>query len=268
MGRAGGRDVTLFLVRHGDRFDYANKELWEARAAQLGFERRDPPLSAIGHAQSRELAAQLHELTGGSVDRILISPYVRVIQTAIPFAHLTSLPLCVEEGLAEVSHAPGTIPAAAQRFPSMPEVSLDYESAVRVVASPAEGKSGPPAELYPLGYFRRQAALAEHLAAAYAGKTVVCFSHAASVALVALLAQQGIREVGRFAPCGIFKLVGRAGGGAWRVELHGGENGTHITTSSPTTYAWGFADSRRAVEESWAQVLEELAEERERVDPS
>lgn len=258
MSDGPGPETTIFLIRHGDRYDYANKEEWDARAKQLGFERHDPPLSALGHAQSRELASQILKLTAGTIDACLVSPYLRVIQTAVPFAHLTGLPINVEEGLSEVSHAPGTIPSAEQRYPMFPEVSVSYTSAVPVIPTAKDRHTGAPCELYPLDYFRRTLRLGEHLQRQYAGKTVVLFSHAASVALVALLAQQSLRDVGKFAPCGIFKLVGRPGGGPWRIELHGGENASHITTNSLTTYAWGFAESRWPAEEHWATVLGEV----------
>ncbi|KAG8458327.1 hypothetical protein KFE25_005174 [Diacronema lutheri] len=252
-------DTTIYLARHGDRYDYAHEDVWAARAEELGFDARDPPLSALGHAQSRELAAKLLELTGGRAAAVLASPYLRVIQTAQPFAHLVGLPIELEEGLAEVSHAPGSIPTAAQRFPYLPEVALGRPFGVPVVATTTDARTCLPSELYPIDYFRRTVRLADFLPRAYAGRTVVCFSHAASVALVALLSARGVREVGKFAPCGIFKLVGRAGGGPWRVELHGGDNSGHVSANSPTTHAWGFAESRWPIEEHWATVLGELA---------
>jgi broad specificity phosphatase PhoE len=251
-------DTTLWLVRHGDRFDYANKVLWETTAKSAGFESRDPPLSALGHQQARETATRLMELTGGRIDRLLVSPYLRVLQTAQPLAHLSGVPMQIEEGLAEVSHAPGTIPSAQERFPIFPEVSLDEPSLLRIEPTAVDSASGRPIELYPQDYLRRIVRLAELLPRKFAGKTIVGFSHAASVALAAALARVSLVDVGRMAPCGIFKLVGRAGG-AWRIEMHGGDNSGHVSATSATTYPWGFADSRlrSVVEESWDTALKE-----------
>ena len=48
---------------------------------------------------------------------------------------------------------------------------------------------------------------------------VACFSHAASVALVAaLLNCDTLAEAGAFAPCGVFRLVTEDGGDSWSVE--------------------------------------------------
>ncbi|KAJ1626078.1 histidine phosphatase superfamily [Pavlovales sp. CCMP2436] len=253
-------ETTLYLVRHGDRFDYANEDAWAAASKRVGFEHRDPPLSALGHQQAREVALKLMNATSGcKVDRLLVSPYLRVIQTAQPFAHASNLQIEIEEGLAEVCHAPSTIPSAEARFPIFPEVSLSYRSALSVATGAADS-AGRPSEIYPLDYLRRNARFAQHISKNYAGKTVVCFSHAASVALVAALTQQSIVEANlKMAPCGIFKLVGRAGS-AWRMEMHGGDNTTHISINSPTTFPWGFADSRSpAIHETWASVVDEMA---------
>jgi hypothetical protein len=45
----GEEHQALYLIRHGDRWDYANPE-WKASAKRPG----DPPLSTLGHVQARE----------------------------------------------------------------------------------------------------------------------------------------------------------------------------------------------------------------------
>jgi broad specificity phosphatase PhoE len=73
----------------------------------------DPPLSELGHRQASETAAYLHKIVkdndneeGGSgfIHKILVSPYLRVIQTAPPTAHAFGIPLSIENGLSE-AHA-------------------------------------------------------------------------------------------------------------------------------------------------------------------
>lgn len=49
-------------------------------------------------------------------------------------------------------------------------------------------------------------AFAPVLGAAAKGKRMVCFSHAASSAIVAALTGQSLADVGKFAPCGVFHL--------------------------------------------------------------
>jgi len=97
-------------------------------------------------------------------------------------------------------------------------------------------------EAYPHGYFRRMRRMAAHVARAYRGRSVVAFSHAASVALVAALTGEPLDRVGAFAPCGIFKVVAQ-GDGPWRVELYGADNTGHVSCNTPTTYPWGFQHS-------------------------
>jgi hypothetical protein len=49
-------------------------------------------------------------------------------------------------------------------------------------------------------YFRRILRLAADIRRVYAGKTIACFSHAASVALVAELTGCSVADAGKFAP--------------------------------------------------------------------
>ena len=184
------RPTIIYLIRHGDRFDYANAEVWRSRCAQLGIERSDPPLSSIGHAQARSVAAAL---ASAGVQHILASPYLRVIQTAQPLAHVTGIPISVEDGLSELGHAPGSIVPPAQRFAYFPEIDVTNAS-LCTVESPERDAA------YPLLYFRRILRLAADIRRVYAGKTIACFSHAASVALVAELTGCSVADAGKFAP--------------------------------------------------------------------
>jgi broad specificity phosphatase PhoE len=240
------RPSVIYLIRHGDRFDYANKELWRSRCSQFGFQQSDPPLSAIGHAQAKSTAAVL---ASAGVEHILASPYLRVIQTAQPLAHATGVAISIEEGLAELGHAPGSIIAAAQRFAYFPEVDVSYTS-LHTVMSPERD------ETHPLPYFRRILRLAADIRRVYAGKTIACFSHAASIALVAELTGCTIAEAGKFAPCGIFKLTCEHAAQPWAVSLHGGDNSAHCTQNAATTYPWCFSNSfdPSLVEQRWLEA--------------
>jgi broad specificity phosphatase PhoE len=53
----------------------------------------DPRLTELGHTQAREAA--LH-LTGQGIERIIVSPYTRTLQTARPVAAALGLPLTVD----------------------------------------------------------------------------------------------------------------------------------------------------------------------------
>eukprot|EP00957_Ditylum_brightwellii_P173000 13171079-Ditylum_brightwellii.AAC.1 len=73
----------------------------------------------------------------------------------------------------------------------------------------------------------------------YRGQTIVCFSHAASVALVAAFLKCSMREF-KFAPCGVYELK-RRGDGPWEL-VSNGEANAHVSENSPTTYPWGFGE--------------------------
>ena len=53
----------------------------------------DPRLTDLGHTQAREAAQQL---AGQGIQRIIVSPYTRALQTARPVAEVLGLPLTVD----------------------------------------------------------------------------------------------------------------------------------------------------------------------------
>ncbi len=53
----------------------------------------DPRLTELGHTQAHEAAQQLE---GQGIERIIVSPYTRALQTAHPVAAALSLPLTVD----------------------------------------------------------------------------------------------------------------------------------------------------------------------------
>jgi len=73
----------LFIVRHGDRWDYAHPD-WKQTANRWG----DPPLSNLGHQQARETGMFLDSVIAKTPEiaasdfKLLCSPFLRTIQTA------------------------------------------------------------------------------------------------------------------------------------------------------------------------------------------
>lgn len=244
--------TTLLLVRHGARYDFANKQAWRARCAALGLEGSDPPLSALGHVQAAETAAFIAREE--RVTTILVSPYLRVIQTARPLAHATELPICVENALAEFHHVPQKIPPAGKRVGVFPEIDERYEPMLRECTTDEAGNE-PHVE-----YMRRLLLFGRELGTRHAGETVACFSHAASVALVgALTGCDTLVEAGCFAPCGVYKLVSDDAGATWSLLRSGGDNTAHVTTNDPSTFPWGFKHTSSATllacEEAFSSAL-------------
>lgn len=218
--------ITLLLVRHGARYDFANKKAWKDRCVLHGHESSDPPLSALGHQQARETAIAL---TREQPDVIYSSPYFRVLQTAQPLAHALGLPICIEHCLAEFGHHPMKIPTPAMRVPHIPEVDETYVPLLERACRGIDATGAEPT----VDYLRRLLLWKQDLASGrHTGKTMVCFSHAASVALVgALTGCATLADAGRFAPCGIWKLVSHDGGHTWNVVARGDDNTAHCTAN-------------------------------------
>ncbi len=84
---------TVWLARHGNRIDFINPD-WFNTAPR----RYDPHLSPDGEVQAQELAQRL---AAEKIDRILVSPFLRAIQTAQYIAQHHRLPLHIEPGLSE-----------------------------------------------------------------------------------------------------------------------------------------------------------------------
>jgi transcription factor C subunit 7 len=61
----------------------------------------DPILSEHGVEQAQELGVHIAKSVQPRPQQILVSPYYRCLQTAIPTAHALGLPLCVEHGVSE-----------------------------------------------------------------------------------------------------------------------------------------------------------------------
>ena len=86
-------EKTVWIARHGHRFDFAYPE-WFLTAAR----RYDPALSDEGFVQVQQLANRLKQ---EPIDHLFCSPFLRAIQTAQPIAQLLDLPLKIERGLGE-----------------------------------------------------------------------------------------------------------------------------------------------------------------------
>jgi len=220
---------------------------WKEEATSIGHEPRDPPLSTLGHAQARETAAEyfakLPEDTKPTA--VLCSPFLRVIQTCAPTADALNLKIQIELGLAETHYIPGRLPDAAARFQYFPQVDYTYTPLMSPAPTPGaiDETTSLPVETWPEGYLERMKAFAPVLGAAAKGKRMVCFSHAASSAIVAALTGQSLADVGKFAPCGVFHLKKAAEEGApWVIERHGGSNAPYVSSNHESTYPWGYPE--------------------------
>ena len=219
----------------------------------------DPPLSELGHRQARETADHMLKLTKEEtnnnanesgdisehhhVDAILVSPYLRVIQTACPTSNILNIPLSIENGLSEAHATPGSVlPSPTDRFAYFPQVNPNHQSLLHVEPTPGYKcpKTGHPCEAFAGKYCQRMEQFALTLESNYYGKNIVCFSHAASVALVAALVKCSMRKL-KFAPCGIYQLE-RVNDGPWKLVGNGESNEEYVSENSSMTYPWGFSE--------------------------
>lgn len=244
---------------------------WLDSAKAHGALITDPPLSPLGHRQAMETADHLWKVVTKNskqqqqqpvadglnhprshhVDEILVSPYLRVIQTAIPTSTLFNLPLFIESGLSE-SHAtpgPNILPTPIERYRYFPQINPNYTSMVQVQPTPGYmcHKTGYPCEAFAGRYVQRMQSFASLLENKYRGKSIVLFSHAASVALVASLLKCSMRQM-TFAPCGIYHLQ-RNNDDPWILVRNGESNAEYVSENSPTTYPWGFSEEHFLEEE-------------------
>ena len=79
-------DTVLVIIRHGDRWDYAQPE-WRDWVKAAGLQCiHDPPLSPLGQEQAQQTAAHLSsaDVLGGGrkFDAILSSPYYHAYHAA------------------------------------------------------------------------------------------------------------------------------------------------------------------------------------------
>jgi broad specificity phosphatase PhoE len=241
-------ESTIYLFRHGARYDLDDPS-WRESIVKVGGLVTDTPLSAEGHEQSRKAAIRLGKL---KVDEILVSPYLRTIQTAIPFSLQMGVKIFVEDGLAEAPHVPGVLPSPLERFKYFSQIDTNYKPILIPVASPNHFhiELNKPQETFPLGYFQRIIKFAELIENKCFGKTLLCFSHAASVALVAALLRCNIEDIPAdvnsetnartdlFAPLGMYKLT-RRGKGKWILVRNGSTN-NNLSCKDSKTYAWGY----------------------------
>jgi broad specificity phosphatase PhoE len=84
---------TVWIARHGNRIDFVNPAWFDT--AERPY---DPHLSDDGQIQAKQLA---NRLVGEGITQIIVSPFLRTIQTANAVAEKLDLPLKLDWGLGE-----------------------------------------------------------------------------------------------------------------------------------------------------------------------
>ena len=274
---------TLYLIRHGARFDYASPTRWHDELSPLPYiVPTDPPLSPFGEEQARNTGATLEQLIQADLTDLSLSPtapqlslfsslYYRVIQTALPLVHRLNLPHNLEVGLCEFGHVYNTIPPPATRAQIVPQINLDYTPLVSPTEmdwSCTKTREGGEDYMRRIQLFAsRYSSSLDALHTSTATPTVhVCFSHAASSSFLHALLDtdrtRNLEDMGLFAPCGIFKVAKTITDGVsspWEIVRYGSDN-AHAQTSLPAhitpcvkTKPWGYA-IEKSYDAMWAEA--------------
>ncbi|MGL4859317.1 MAG: phosphohistidine phosphatase SixA [Enterobacteriaceae bacterium] len=76
--------MKILIMRHGE-------------AAPMGVSDAQRPLTSTGREEAKQIANWLQQKTGSSIDKILVSPYLRARQTLAAVKNQLALPAEVEE---------------------------------------------------------------------------------------------------------------------------------------------------------------------------
>lgn len=240
----------IFIIRHGDRWDYSHPE-WLKTAQRKG----DPPLSTLGHQQSRETGSFLDSVfaeEGLSGDNItwLCSPFLRTIQTSNDMINsfrkvdMDSVQIHPENSVWELDGHDGKLhaclPPIEERQIYFPRVNVGHESLF--TPSLPERRSEflarcdrAVAALNSRFHFRPRTA-------------IVIVSHAAAcVGLARAAANATLQDLNPAGPCGIYRLTRTSQTPVWDLD-HYSSNGMnayskHLSDVGNTTVPWNhFGD--------------------------
>jgi transcription factor C subunit 7 len=215
----------VYVIRHGDRHDYnIGMENW-VKTRPDNIHVHDPPLSDLGRRQAEELAnAACHLFSDEPIHRILVSPFLRCIETATPLAKSLGHHLCVDDSLREA----GLIEYVDR---NVPVLDVEYKSVFM----------GDREESFPQGCLDRcKNVKLRVLEDKFAGENLILVTHAACVVgIVAALLECKVSEVTPAGPAGVFKLSRDGSTGKWSTVL---QNHSDHMAELGKTRAWPRTD--------------------------
>mmetsp|Transcript_6266 Transcript_6266/g.7291 ORF Transcript_6266/g.7291 Transcript_6266/m.7291 type:complete len:299 (+) Transcript_6266:64-960(+) len=272
------RSQTLFIVRHGDRWDYSHPE-WSSTAARPG----DPPLSSLGHRQARDVGRYLDEVFARENIHarditLLSSPFLRCIQTSnelLSEFHKTqgdvaeTVSIQPEYSVFELDskdrgwHA--SLPTLAERKCYFPRMEEAHESMFVPTLPENRGQFLDRCEdvirrlntkyQHPDGECTTttitDAAAAGGSVAQQQPRVIVIVTHAAGcVAMAKSASGKELQDINPAPPCGIYRLDRVSDSEAWDIDHYskeGGMNGykDHLGDVGVTTKGWNnFGDDK------------------------
>ena len=159
-------DTARFvLLRHGET-EYNREGRWQGSES-------DPPLTARGRRQAREVA---EDLAGAEFDALYTSHLERAVETARVLAEAFGLQPRVLEGLREMSHGHWEGKTLAEILETWPDEHAAFEADPRGVRRPGGDSYGDlAARVWPL---------LDSLADRHRGKSVLVVTHGGPIRLV------------------------------------------------------------------------------------
>jgi len=244
----------LFVIRHGDRWDYANPEWKKSSASRTG----DSPLSTLGHIQAQETGKFLDSWMnekGFSADDItwLSSPFLRCLQTSnealnsFRKVNVDTLPIFPEYSIFEWDGHDGVwhkdLPSFEERRHYFPRLDTTYESFF-IPTMPE-----PRSEFMD----RCQRSIdCFHEKYRYKPRQVfVMVTHAAGcIALAKTLTKLNLSDITPAGPCSIYGYTRTSNTDVWEMDEHDnldGFNGYtgHLSDMGSATVPWNnFGDGK------------------------
>lgn len=253
---------SIFIIRHGDRWDYAHPE-WKESAERKG----DPSLSTLGHRQARDVGRYLDQLfvkeSIKAEDVTLVSsPFLRCIQTANEL--LSEFRDCKGDVAEKVSIKPEysvfefdlfndglheSLPTMKERKNYFPRLDESHESGF----TPKLPESVD-------AFLKRCEDTMEYLDKTYCSTPVlIVVTHAACcIGLAKAGAKTTLQEVNPAAPCSIYRLQKKGDSTGWEMDHFAKENGMngfagHLSEIGENTFPWnnfGRNESNRGIKNS------------------
>jgi len=191
--KKGSKPQTIYIIRHGDRMDRgvdAESKAWQEK--NPGEE--DTPISYIGREQAKQNAELLMKEIDVSNTILIASPWIRCMQTALPFATASKLKMRLDSAVGE---------GAEFRTHDAPDNSVrpEFKDIVdRSYSKLLEGK-------IPDINMKNVADALEKRYGFKEGRTIVFFSHAdPCIYLAAALSNVGTEHINVASACSMWTL--------------------------------------------------------------
>mmetsp|Transcript_28156 Transcript_28156/g.32813 ORF Transcript_28156/g.32813 Transcript_28156/m.32813 type:complete len:303 (-) Transcript_28156:241-1149(-) len=259
-------EQSMFIVRHGDRWDYAHPE-WKESAERIG----DPPLSTLGHRQAREVGQYLDKIfvkeTIQAEDVVLVSsPFLRCIQTS---NELVSEFRHTKGDLAETMHIKpencifefdlhnnglhGSLPTLEERKNYFPRLDETHNKCSHTPSLPEDKDK----------FLQRCDDAITHLQRQYSSsKVLIVVTHAACcIGLVKAATGMELCDVNPAAPCSIYRLTRATATSyndddnddnddVWEIDHHSKDDGMngftgHLSELGECTIPWNHFNRNR-----------------------